>query len=222
MLNIKPSQRGFTIIELMIALAINMVIFIALGTIFIANLNHYKRSLNSMRLNQQLQAAMAFMVNDIRRAGYWANANTDIGIDANDNPFQASGTDVSVNGSNNCILFTYDHDSDGSLHANSSSTDDERYGFRLQNSAIQVRPWGATFSCTASANAWENLTDPNIINITALSFTLNTSTVTTGPSARGLTMRSVDISITGQLVSDSSVSKTITQHVRIRNDKFIP
>ena len=66
------------------------------------------------------------------------------------------------------------------------------------------------------------MTNSNVINITALTFTLNTTTLTTGPGTRGVAIRSVDITLTGRLVNDATVTKTLTQHIRIRNDKFIP
>lgn len=215
---------GFTLTELMVALVINVLVFSSLTAIFVANLNHYTLVINTNRLNQQLEASLQIMAADIRRAGYWASANTNLGTDTNTNPFMstASGTDVVTGASNTCILFTYDHNSDGSLPSIGSASDDERYGYRLTNNTIQARPWGASFSCGASASAWENVTDPTIVSITALTFTLTTQTVTTGPGTAGLIMRSVDIAITGQLVGNSSVTKTLTQHIRIRNDKFTP
>ena len=214
---------GFTLTELMIALVINVLIFASLLGIFIANLNHYNAALNANRLNQQLQATMALMVSDIRRAGYWSNASSNIATDTNTNPFMstASGTDISTGASNTCILFTYDHNSNGTLPAVSTSYDDERYGYRLSGNTVQTRPWGATFNCSAAASAWESVTDPTI-SITALTFTVSTQSITTGPATAGLIMRSVDISLTGQLANDSTVTKTITQHVRVRNDKFTP
>lgn len=221
-MRILTKQTGFTLVELMIALSLNLIVVVALLGIFVTNLNHYRSVLNTNLLYQQLQTAMDIMTSDIRRAGYWANAKNDAHLDQNNNPFMASGLDVSVPAGNTCILFSYDHNDNGSLPSITSSSDDERYGYRLSGGAIQTRPWGASFSCTAAASAWENMTDTNVITITALTFTLTTQTISTGPGTAGITLRSVDISITGQLVSDSTVTKTITQHVRIRNDKFIP
>lgn len=215
-------SAGFTLIELMIALAINAFVFGVLITIFVTNLNHYHKTIDINRLNEQLQTTMELMTNDIRRAGYWANANSDIGLAQNNNPFVATGVDVSVNAGNNCILFAYDHDNDGLLPAINAAIDDERYGFRLNGGAVQARPPGAAYSCTAAATAWENMTDTNVVTVTALTFTLTTVTLTTGPGTQGVALRSVDITLTGQLVGDTSVTKTLTQHVRIRNDKFIP
>jgi prepilin peptidase dependent protein B len=224
MLTIKPEMRyqvGVTITEMMIALVINVLVLTGLITVFTQNLNHHRVSLESMRLNQQMHNAMDLMVNEIRRAGYWLNAKSNLATNTNTNPFMAAGTDIAVNLAGNCILFTYDKDKNGSLAAISSATDDERYGFRLINNAIQARPPGAAFDCSAAASAWEDVTDSSVIRITALTFTLNQKTITTGPGTIGLLMRSVDISITGELTSDASVTSTLTQHVRIRNDKYL-
>jgi prepilin peptidase dependent protein B len=187
-------------------------------------LHHYTTAVNTNRLNQQLQAAMQLMVNDIRRAGYWTNAYTLVGTDTNTNPFQSTvgSTDVTVGGTgNSCILFTYDHLGTGVLPSISSTTDDDRYGYRLNGTSLQTRPWGGTFSCSAAATNWENVTD-STVTITALTFTLTTQNTTTGLGTSALNMRSVDITLTGRLTSVPTITKTLTEHVRIRNDQFVP
>lgn len=213
------NKSGFTFVELLAALAINLVLFGGLITIFLSNINHYRTSISTNRLNQQMQTAMLIMADEIRRAGYWANAQNDLGSTVNNNPFMAAGTNVAVSGGN-CILFTYDSNSNGSLPSIGAGSDDERYGFRLSGQTLQIRPYGASFDCAAASGAWENITDSNTIQVTALSFTLNTSTIATGPGNKGLVLRSVDISMTARLTSDNTITRTITQHVRIMNDKF--
>lgn len=213
---------GLTLIEMLVALAVNMILLAALLAILASYINHYNRTSHSAMLDQQLQTAMQIMVNDIRRAGYWANASTDVNTAGNNNPFQASNVDIAVNGSNNCILFAYDYDNNGTLPSISSGADDERYGFRLISGTLQARPPGATFSCTAATNNWENLTNSNVVTITALTFILNTYSVPAGQANPSMKVRSVDITLTGRLVADTSIIKTITQHVRIRNDKYVP
>jgi prepilin peptidase dependent protein B len=212
---------GFTLTELLVALVINVLVLSSLLAVFIANINHYTTSIATNRLNQQLQAVMQLMTSDIRRAGYWSNSANLIGTDTNTNPFMATGTtDITVGGTgNSCILFTYDHNGTGTLPALSTTADDDRYGYRLMNGAVQTRPWGASFSCSASATNWENVTD-STVTITALTFTLTTQTVATGLGTSGLKTRSVDITLTGQLTSNSTITKTLTEHIRIRNDYF--
>lgn len=221
MLKLKKAG-GFTFTELMVALTLNALLFAALLTIFLANINHYRKVVNTNRLNHQLQTAMDLMVSDIRRAGYWANASSDINGVQNQNPFMAAGTDISINGAGDCILLSFDRNDDGSLPGISAAIDDERYGYRLMGNSLQGRPPGADFSCSAASNNWENLTDPKFVTLTNLSFVLNTTTLTTGPGSKGIYLRSIDISLTGQLTGDSSITRTLTQHVRIRNDKFFP
>jgi prepilin peptidase dependent protein B len=215
---------GFTLVELMVAVVVNALIFIFLIGIFTTNLAHYNLILATNRLNQQMQQIMQMMTAEIRRAGYWANAYTNIGTNTNTNPFMStvSLTDIAVGGvGNSCITFTYDKNGNGSLPGLSTTTDDERYGFRLNGTNVQMRPWGAAFTCSAAATAWENMNDATI-TISALRFTINSATLTTGPGAQGTTQRSVDITMTGYLTNTPSVTKTMTQHVRIINDYFIP
>lgn len=214
-------HSGFTMIELLIALVINLFVMAGLITIFISNVNHYHNSINLNRLNEQLNTIVMMMSGEISRAGYWANAQTDVGSSTNNNPFMASGTDITVNNTNDCILFTYDKGNTGTLPSISSASDDDRYGYRLNGVALQARPWGATFACNAAASNWDNVTDSNVIQITNLTFTLNQSTITTGPGNKGLVQRSVDISITGALTSAPTITKTVTRHVRLMNDKLL-
>jgi hypothetical protein len=60
------------------------------------------------------------------------------------------------------------------------------------------------------------------VTITALTFTLTTQNTTTGLGTSALNMRSVDITLTGRLTSVPTITKTLTEHVRIRNDQFVP
>lgn len=212
-------HSGFTLVELMTALTINLILFAGIIAVFITNVDHYQESISVNRLNQQMQTSMNLITSEIRRAGYWANAQNDLGSTTNNNPFMASGADITISGS--CILLTYDSNSNGSLPSITSSSDDERYGFRLSGNAIQTRPYGAAFDCAAAANAWENITDTHVIQVTALTFTLNSRTVTTGPGNKGIMIRSVTVSMTGRLTNDNTVTKTLTQEVLIMNDKLI-
>jgi len=215
-------QQGYSIVELLIGITMSLILFTALIAVFSTNLGYSSKSLKIDKLNSELQSALMLMSNEIRRAGYWANASSDLAASSNHNPFMSTtnGTDISVPNSS-CILFTYDKNADGTLPAISSASDDERYGFRLNSQVLQTRPYGASFSCAAAASAWENVTDSNVVLITNLSFTLNQTTVSSSGTT-SLLIRSVDISITGQLANDSTITKTLTQHVRIRNDRFTP
>ena len=214
--------KGFTLLEVLIALAVNIVIFTALITFFSNTLTHYHSTLKINRLNQQLDNALLLMAQDIRRAGYWGNANSLLNAPLNTNPFMSitNGTDITIP-SSSCILFTMDLNNDNTLPSVSANVEDERYGFRLNNQILQARPRGAAFDCAAAADTWENVTDPNIVLITNLNFVLNQTTVI-GGGTHNLVIRSVDVTLTGQLATDPSFTKTLTQRIKVRNDRFTP
>lgn len=215
-------SKGHSLIELLIGLALSLVLLTAVVASFSANVNYVTRTVRIAKLNSQLQGALEYMSNEIRRAGYWSNASSNIDASSNTNPFMSTSNSTDINVPNSsCILFTYDHNKTGTLPAISASSDDDRYGFMLNNQVLQTRPFGAAFSCATGSNGWENITDNKDVLITNLSFTLNSTTVASTGST-SVMVRTVTITITGQLQNDSTVTKTLTQLVRIRNDRFTP
>jgi len=172
-------------------------------------------------LDRELQTITDIMANDIERAGYWKNANT-----GSNNPFMQTGTtDIAINAAQNCILFTYDSNGDGSLPAISVAYDDERYGYRLDDGAIQFRPYGAAFDCAAAHNNWTDLTRPSEMTITAFIVALNNKAVDidgSGPGTNTIHYRTITMTISGQLTSDSNVKKTITRTIKVYNNKYVP
>lgn len=214
---LKPKKsKGFTLLELLIAMAVGMVIIAGTLTAFFVMIKQNRGLLEVSRLDRDLNNTMNIIATDIQRAGYWGSATT-----SNSNPYMVTGsTDITVTGGN-CILFTYDVNGDGTLPAVGTGSDDERYGYRLTNGAIQFRPSGASFSCAAAANVWTNLTDPNVMTITAFNVVLTNTALSLGGSAT-TNIRVVALTLTGQLVSDSQITKTITRTVRVYNDKYAP
>ncbi|MCD6048078.1 MAG: hypothetical protein K0S08_1725 [Gammaproteobacteria bacterium] len=215
--------KGFTLIELLVVLVITGILLSSLISAYLSIAQKDRAAMDTMRLDRSLHATMSLMASDISRAGFWANASSGVKTGTNNNPFMTNS--VTINSTNDCILLTYDRDGDGSLPSTGTGNDDERYGFRLMNDAIQGRPSGATFDCTASASAWENITDPDTIRITQLNFSQANNAVDIDGVATGtatIAVRTITITITGQLVSNPSVSKTLTDTVKIRNNKYAP
>lgn len=220
----RVNQDGFTLVELLVALLISAILITGLVSIYFSVVQHGGRILNANRLYEQMSAAMELMSGDIRRAGYWSQASSDYQQGTNSNPFMAPSTRLSVNGSNDCILLTFDNNGDGVLSSVNSGTDDEHYGYRLSGNAVQARPTSAAFNCTAASSAWENITDPKILTITGLTFTVTQKTVNLGSTwpTGMLTLTYVDISLSGQLANDSTMRMTMTNHIKVRNDLFSP
>ena len=69
-------EQGISIIELMVGIAVGLIVVSAAIAAFVGNLRGSSDNLRQVRLGEELNAAMAFMTNDIRRAGYWGAAKS--------------------------------------------------------------------------------------------------------------------------------------------------
>jgi type IV pilus assembly protein PilW len=147
-------EKGFTIMELMVGMAVGLLVLLAVTAVYITALRTSASTLDSSRLNQEMAAIMNIMANDIRRAGYWGGGAINF-QNAADNPFTAvetaasagdisalrvhsnggSGTTyddvtydddgfVSAASIGSCITYTYD------VNSNDLLEDDEEFGFR--------------------------------------------------------------------------------------------
>lgn len=212
-------NAGFTLIELMIALVLGLFVVGVTISVYTLVARGSSETVKSARLNHDMQMAMSVMVNDIRRAGYWGGAV--IESNAEDNPFM-DATTVLQRPSSTCILYSYDGDNgDGVVDGT------EYYGFKLNGTTISIRLSGST-TADCTDGTWSTLTDSDEINVTALTFTLTSAcknitdedTSCTGTDDKIIEQREVTISMTAQLVDDSSVSKTLTSDVIVRNDNI--
>ncbi|TCJ14767.1 hypothetical protein EZJ19_09300 [Parasulfuritortus cantonensis] len=248
---VQRRQTGVSLVELMIGITIGMVIVAGALAIYLSSLRGGSDTLRSAKLNQALRASMDIMVNDIRRAGFWASATA-----SSTNPFSERGgstqTDLaihSVSTTGDCVLFSYDAVYKAGNTAGSVDSDDF-FGYRLTGGAVVMRQGNGdgqyTASCTG-ATGWERFTDTNDVVVDTLSFsttgsqcvnartnavwTSTSATVppcessTTGYSAttgdRLIELRQVSITLAGHLTADPVMRISLTQPVRVRNDRVI-
>jgi type II secretory pathway component PulJ len=117
--------------------------------------------------------------------------------------------------SGSCILFASDTDSSGTYG------DDERYGYRYDDTAkaVEIRTSAAATDTCTSGGTWENLTDERSVEIDSFTVTDNSPAAFTSVGFN-IAIREYTISITGHLKSDPSVTRTIQETVRVRNDRL--
>lgn len=118
----------------------------------------------------------------------------------------ANVVDDAVNTTYNCMIIGYDKDGDSVADA------DENFGFRLDaaQNALETHDFG-TVAC--DDGTWENISDEESINITA--FTITKLTEADSP------LLEFRIALSGNLKSDPSVSRTIEEVVKLRNDPVL-
>ncbi|KAF3977512.1 MAG: prepilin-type N-terminal cleavage/methylation domain-containing protein [Methylococcales symbiont of Iophon sp. n. MRB-2018] len=191
------SQRAFSLIELLISITIGLLMTTATLSIYLSVVKADSDSLKIIRLNQDLRATMGLIVRDLRRAGFNANAATDI-IGTIPSPFQT------LNVGESCINYSYDFNRNGDLDAN------ENFAFRLNAGAIEM----SRHKTDCTNGGWETLTDKFLTNISVFNVTdINGDGIT----SNGVTTHQITITITANLIKDTAVTRTITEIVEIRN-----
>lgn len=220
-------QQGLTLIELLIALSLGLFLIAVFLSFFSLSNNQSVNQSKEIQANTKLERVMTTIAEGIRRAGYWKDADQNVGQGTNNNPFIATNTNISVNNQNNCILYSYDLDQDGTLPALGAPNGDDRFGVRLINGQLQVRPQSlTTFSCNDPETSWINLTELNEIKIDDFKIDLvtekkviETDGWSTPPE---LEKRVVKIYLKASNFNDDEVIMDTNLVVLVRNDRFIP
>ena len=213
-------QRGLSIIELMVGVALGLFILGGALALFVSLMGDNRRLLLEARVNQEIRATADIIARDLRRAGYWRNAMAGVGATPVANPYGGAtwaGTSVQ-----------YAYDRDG----NSTVTGSEQAGFQLNGNVI-------------ATNTGQPLTDPNTIQVTTFTLPANAAAATqwtdlayaceciskgTCTEAALLALapghanrpqvglRTATIVIEAQATADARVKRRIEETVRIRND----
>jgi len=103
-------ERGFSIIELMIAITLGMLAVAAVGSVFIYGSRNYKQDDKVSRMQDELRFAMAQITQDLEMVGFYAQVRdlvNDINLDGTATVTADCGptTDGGTSGSNNNWVF---------------------------------------------------------------------------------------------------------------------
>ena len=216
----RPAQRGLSLVELLVGVAIALFIAATGATLLAGNLRENRNLLLEARLMQDLRTATDVISRDLRRAGYWGAATDGVwtaavaasGVAANPYVALAPGAAAS-----DAVSFRYSRDA----VENNLVDGNEQFGFRLRNRVIEM---------LLGAGNWQALTDAGTLDITEFSVTpavqqIDLRAYCTQPCPAGsLTcpprqqVRSLALVVTGRSTTDASVTRSLHSNVRLRND----
>ena len=219
----RPSrlQRGFTMVELMIGMAIGLFIVAAATSLMTGNLRENRSLMIESRLMQDLRTAADMITRDLRRAGYWGAANAGVRSDVSTavlmNPYVEVTPD---NAAADSVSFRFSRDAT----ENNTVDSNEQFGFRLRNGALELQ---------LGAGNWQALTDANTLTVTEFSVTptveeINLASFCATACAAGSTtcppkqqVRSLAVVISGRAAGDAKVTRSVRSQVRLRNDSIV-
>lgn len=214
-------QRGLSIVELLVGVVIALFIAATGATLLASHLRESRRLLLEARLAQDLRAAADLVSHDLRRAGYWGAADDGIWIvraaSVSSNPYLAL---TPSGAASNAASYRYSRDA----IENNRVDDNEQFGLRLRSGAIDLQ---------LGAGNWQALTDAGSLTITELRITPMLQTVDLGsfcakPCPVGSStcppqqqVRSLAVIISGQLLGDANIQRSVRSNVRVRADAIL-
>jgi prepilin peptidase dependent protein B len=146
--------RGLSIVEFMVGIVVGLFIVGGATKLFVDYLGSNRSLLLASRVNQDLRVAADLVARDLRRAGYWRNAETGIstvmGVLPVSNPYRAASAASGVLG------YSYAKDNDNLVN---SAT--EQFG--IQRAVVS----GKGVLQLRTAGAWETITDPATLDFPA-------------------------------------------------------
>ena len=231
-------QRGLSIIELLVGVAVGLFILSGALMLFGDYLNNNRRLLLETRVNQDMRAAADLIARDLRRAGYWGNSTSGV-VTTNSQPAAAVSPYAAVGQTSTAPVETTYSYSQGTENNTVDST--EQFGFRASSGVLQYHAGGA---------GWQPITDSNTLTVSNFTVTpvqrcvplhpyctTNLATacaVATCPvDANGcptsacaatcpfLKVRSYTIALQGTSTTDASVVRNLQETVRVRNDQLL-
>ncbi|MGJ8681979.1 prepilin peptidase dependent protein B [Paraglaciecola sp.] len=201
------AQQGASLVELMISMALGFASLTAMTSLVAHGISLNNSLMAKSRLDEEINGVLAVIHQDIRRAGYHGSTEkmvldpvTFVNPFANSIKVSSFGTEQSES----CITFAYDRNHNGLLD---NTLINEEFGFRLKNKAIEVRVDG--FTC--AQGYWQDLTDPQVVVVKALSFK------TEKLINQGIGFLRIQVNLEAELSHYPEFSKHVSTYVLVKN-----
>jgi type IV pilus assembly protein PilW len=202
------AARGFTLVELMIGLAISLALMAGAFAMAGVQLGEHHRLLLELQVQQELRATAELMQRDLRRAAFWDRAQDGVWHDPAITPDANPYADLSIDDAG--ARLTYSYARDGSSPSGGAGGR-EGSGFRLAEGRIDQ--W--------IAGRYQPLTDPAVMRVTRFDARVGALPHRLGDACDPrLTARLIELSLDVEAAHDRRVSHRVTLTSRLRNDAF--
>lgn len=145
-------QSGFSLAEMLVALAISSVLLLSAARLLPALQRNNLQILMRVQLQEELQLMMFSLEKSVLRAGYCRGA--------------CSGPGLTIGAGGRCLLVRWDENSNGKWEGVESS-DSDFYGYRWRDGSLETQR--GVDRC--DGGGWERLNDPRTVTIEAFRVT---------------------------------------------------
>jgi prepilin-type N-terminal cleavage/methylation domain-containing protein len=220
------AEKGFSLIEMMVAMVAGLIVIGAVVVFTVATAQSSTTNIHSVRVMQNLRTSLSLIEREIRRSGYNQRALAFAGQCVSASgvcPISGFNTLAVVNA--NCLVVSYDN----SAKATAGVVDDgEFHRFRLAPKAgigvIQASLAGSTAPNCDDDATWQDITDPNIVDVTDLTFTRLTDSggcIQQPTTLLWIVVQDVRVQMTGQWIDPATkliTTRGLDESVRVKND----
>lgn len=222
------SNAGLSIVELLVGIAIGLFILAGATLVTTGQVTENRQLILETQIQQDLRSASDLMAVDLRRGGFWGNAQRALWPAAGAAPAlspyrplwittNGSGdTEINYAISRSAMPIAYggggEDDNEGS---------NERFGFSWNSAA-------GTLEARLGDAGWQTMTDPDVMTVTQFNATVVPQVLVVPCSklcpAGGTacwprqTVRDLNIAIEAQAVHSAIVKRRVDNVVRLRND----
>jgi prepilin-type N-terminal cleavage/methylation domain-containing protein len=214
-----PRQaRGFSLVELMVALVAGLIVIGSVLAFTVSTVRAYNENIQSTRLTQDLRTSMNLVMRELRRAGFDADSVTRVLSASNPSAFTA----MAVNGE--CVTYQYDR-----------TDSSEVRGIRRNaaTGALQMNASNSTVDCNGTTG-WVDVSDPQTLEITKFTPALKTASFCTelasrpDPTDPSKTVydiatgqvRNLSLCLKGRLRRDNTVERYVVDTARPRAENL--
>ena len=195
--------RGFSLVEMMVALVVGLIVVGAVLALVVSIMTSNRETLQATRLNQELRATLATIANDLRRARS-VDDPLSVAMAPGGNPYAAIST-----ATDGCVVYAYDGALDGPWHL-----------IKIASGAVVLQATASRPTDCSGGGSPVRLGSEQV-EITSLAFTPPTTTGTPPQSTDESLVRAVTVTVTGHLVDSdpalAAVSRTMSQTVYVRS-----
>ena len=233
--------RGLSIVELMVGITISLFILAGATMVLTSQLDSNRRVLLETQVQQDLRTTADMISRDVRRAAYWGKAYCQVwpaqapaaqgGDPANCAPRANPYADLTISDNPATLVYARSTDFEGGY---TSNNDDDLVDFAefrpREHVGFRFNAANGTVDYMIGEEAWQALTDKNVIRVTQFTVTLTSDDLPVpcggvdcqarGPKCGGplsVQSRNLTFTIVARAVHDANVQRSLTENVRLRN-----
>jgi prepilin-type N-terminal cleavage/methylation domain-containing protein len=159
----KKYNKGFSLVELMIAIAVGSIVVGAIYQLFNTQQRVYLAQENVVEMQQNLRAGLYLLTTELRMAGFDPGETGNFGFVTDFSPpNDILDTDIDYAANNNIIAFTVDDNEDGLVQAN----DNEMIAYRFNDAEKSLERYRWVKDDGTAFRNWEAVAT----NVDALDF----------------------------------------------------